>query len=202
MISTEPAPQHVVDALAKLKATSVDNVEQYFDHMVPYDPDDVDPFDPSIPGCSEDWILNRDRTTVVWDGADTLERNEFSNVRQIHRPGYSIQKAVIDWLLTLPEFAGKRFNNLSGRFYYPEGGFMGWHTNSDAPGIRVYLAYASAENASYFRYYDNNTDQVVTDWDGLGWNIRAFDIVDDPNQFYWHCVYAGKPRWSFGFHFV
>ena len=45
---------------------------------------------------------------------------------------------------------------LSGDFYYPPTGFMGWHTNHNSPCDRIYINYASEDKKSFFRYY----------WDG------------------------------------
>ena len=47
-----------------------------------------------------------------------------------------------------------------GQFYYPPTGFMGWHTNVGAPGERFYVTWASEDNKSFFRYYDDENPAV------------------------------------------
>ena len=38
----------------------------------------------------------------------------------------------------------------SGHFWYPPGGYMGWHTNLRKPGWRMYVNYAEEEHRSFF----------------------------------------------------
>ena len=45
----------------------------------------------------------------------------------------------------------------SGHFWYPPGGYMSWHTNAGAPGLRLYLSYAREPGRSFFRYRDPQT---------------------------------------------
>lgn len=86
----------------------------------------------------------------------------------------------------------------SGFYYYPKTGFMSWHTNSDVPCTRVYITFAEEGNKSFFRYYDKDSNQIVTSWDDEGVTIREFQVPDLPNKF-WHCVGSDCDRFSFGF---
>lgn len=86
---------------------------------------------------------------------------------------------------------------LSGHFLYPsKGGYMGWHTNAGAPGIRIYMVYVRETGKSFFRYKNPETGAIVDSYDFEGWNIRMFSI--DPKRPFWHCVYADTERYSFG----
>lgn len=85
---------------------------------------------------------------------------------------------------------------VSGHFYYPKGGFMSWHTNSDKPQKHVYITYVDQPNKSFFRSFGN--DKVITDWDNDILTVRVFDITDI-EPYYWHCVYSDCNRYSFGF---
>lgn len=86
----------------------------------------------------------------------------------------------------------------SGFFVYPANhGFMSWHTNSNAPGKRIYIAYAEQDCKSFFRYYDMHNKQMITSWDAQGINAREFQV--DSQDLLWHCVYAECNRYSFGF---
>ena len=102
--------------------------------------------------------------------------------------------AEIEWLVQ-SAFPKKRVQ-LSGDFYYPPTGFMGWHTNNDQPYDRVYINYASADKKSFFRYLKDG--EVITDYDDKGITIREFDIPKPPDYF-WHCVGSECDRYTFGF---
>lgn len=91
----------------------------------------------------------------------------------------------------------KQFLIQTGKFYYPPGGFMGWHTNSNAEGYRVYMTYCKESNKSFFRYLDG---EIKTDWEQAGWNCRLFEVRKD--KLYWHCVWSDTDRYSFGFRFA
>ena len=84
--------------------------------------------------------------------------------------------------------------SVSGRHVYPAGGHLGWHTNSNSPGNRIYLSYVDKPNKSFFRYVSN--DQEITSYDKKGWNMREFMIGETP---LWHCVYTKTVRLSLGF---
>lgn len=85
----------------------------------------------------------------------------------------------------------------SGDFYYPAKGYMGWHTNSNTPGRRVYLAYSSDSGQNSFSYVSNGN--IVKDYDDSGWTAREFVVGDTPSKLFWHCVDAKIPRISMGF---
>lgn len=84
----------------------------------------------------------------------------------------------------------------SGHFLYPPGGFMGWHTNSDFPSLRVYITYVKETNKSGFKYVNDNGN-IITDLDDNTITIREF-LIDTATPF-WHCVYSDTMRYSFGF---
>jgi hypothetical protein len=85
---------------------------------------------------------------------------------------------------------------VSGHFYYPKGGYMSWHTNSDKPEKHIYITYVDEPNKSFFR--SSVDGKIITDWDSEKLNVRVFDVVDK-EPFYWHCVYSECNRYSFGF---
>lgn len=85
----------------------------------------------------------------------------------------------------------------SGLFWYPANGYCGWHTNSNRLGARIYYAWADRDNESFFRYYDADKDEVVTQWDKKGINVRQFTVSKEKPC--WHCVGSYANRISFGF---
>jgi hypothetical protein len=84
----------------------------------------------------------------------------------------------------------------SGHFWYPPGGYMGWHTNSAHPGWRLYITHAEEPGRSFFRYQDPESGEIVTRMDEA-WDFRIFRI--DPARPLWHAVYSETNRFSFGF---
>jgi len=84
----------------------------------------------------------------------------------------------------------------SGCFYYPKGGFMGWHTNHDTDEDRIYITYAEEDKKSFFRYYKD--ENIITDYDNKGITIRRFSVAGGP-PFFWHCVGSETDRFSFGY---
>ena len=84
----------------------------------------------------------------------------------------------------------------SGRDWYPPNGYMGWHTNANVQGFRLYCSHTPVAQCSYFRYLDPLTNQIETSWDSAGWNFRCFRTDLEP---LWHCVYSQTDRISFGY---
>lgn len=84
----------------------------------------------------------------------------------------------------------------SGHFWYPPGGYMGWHTNSQRPGWRLYVTYADEGGRSFFRYRNPGSGEIVTSKDGR-WSFRLFRV--DRRRPLWHAVYSETHRFSFGY---
>lgn len=126
-------------------------------------------------------IIGRHGDVVVADSKNVIRMPE-----EITSP---VSRVIIDFLHaeTLEP---------AGSVLYPPGGWMGWHTNSDRPGWRVYVSYVRSKDKCFFRWRDGR--DVSTDYDAAGLNIRMFRVgdVSDP---LWHCVYADDWRFSIGF---
>ena len=87
----------------------------------------------------------------------------------------------------------------TGHFWYPNGGYMGWHTNRGLPGWRLYMNHAEEPGKSFIRYRDPETGEIVTSWD-RPWQFRLFRI--DPKRPFWHAIYSETDRYSFGYNIV
>lgn len=85
----------------------------------------------------------------------------------------------------------------SGFYWYPYGGYCGWHTNNNAEGERIYLVWAQDEGKSFFRYQNPETEEIVTSWDKAGWQLKRFTISKEKTL--WHCVGSKTNRISIGF---
>jgi hypothetical protein len=89
----------------------------------------------------------------------------------------------------LPSFPGA--TTVSALNYYPVGGGgLGWHTDSHAPGWRVYLARPLTSTPGLLYAEGRTYDDVP----GLA---RAFHVSGEPCTS-WHAVLAAAPRFSLG----
>lgn len=84
----------------------------------------------------------------------------------------------------------------SGVLWYPKGSAMGWHTNSTAPGWRLYINVADEEGESFFRYKVPGSSEIITLNDAK-WNLRVFRLTDEEPL--WHSVYSNTNRFSLGY---
>ena len=82
-----------------------------------------------------------------------------------------------------------------GAIYYPPESYMGWHTNSNSPGKRVYISWSAESDKNFFRYRTAN--KTTTVFENSGINAREFLITEDP--VFWHCVGCSTHRFSMGF---
>jgi hypothetical protein len=73
---------------------------------------------------------------------------------------------------------------------YPPNGGMDWHTNGDAPGIRIYASWSETGDSGMIWYKDN---RIIIDYDTKGLNIRQFTTPC------WHGVWSKCYRYSIGF---
>ena len=85
---------------------------------------------------------------------------------------------------------------ISGRIWYPVYGYMGWHTNSNNKGYRLYCTFAREGGKSFFRYRDPDSKEIITSMDNEGWNFRIFRISDNH---LWHSVFSETDRFSIGY---
>ena len=86
-------------------------------------------------------------------------------------------------------------SEVTNAIYYSPMSMMFWHTNSNAPGTRIY--YSFSLDKSLFAYRDPDTGEVIEDWDDEGWTARTIDVPKE--GLFWHSVWTSGRRFSFGF---
>ena len=86
----------------------------------------------------------------------------------------------------------------TGNFLYLNSGYMEWHTNYDNIGDRIYITYCLEDNKSFFRYYDYESGNIITDYDNKGVTIRKFTVTGS-EPYFWHSVASKCDRISLGF---
>ena len=155
-------------------------------------------YDPELPTSTIEQRLSEEQLLALQENTDTrfiagddANQIKFGNVRFS-----DLTQTLAHTLNTLLE--PKRLMRLfqSGRNWYPPRGYMGWHTNANVQGFRLYCSHAAVSGASYFRFQDPNTKAIITRWDEAGWNFRCFRTDLEP---LWHCVYSETDRISFGY---
>lgn len=123
-------------------------------------------------------------------------QNNINNAeKSVYKPIELEEKEKINIIKHISNIYPKASITQSGNFFYPENGFMSWHTNQDTPGRRIYLSYVKEANKSIFKYIQNKKEYVSHDFEG--WNMREFNVTK--NSPFWHCVYTDTPRISLGF---
>lgn len=93
----------------------------------------------------------------------------------------------------LLDFFGARNNAL--QMFYPAGGFIGWHTNCNAPGYNIIISCNPGADG-YFVHYDHIKKEYEYYHDKPGWNIKAgyFGSEKEPEKMYWHAAKTNTPR--------
>ena len=86
--------------------------------------------------------------------------------------------------------------------YYPPGGYVGWHTNYDANAYQILFTWSDGKG--YFRYYDQEKDEIVHLPDVKGWQCRHYYFGSDkePENLCWHSAYSGGERITLAYKFV
>ena len=110
-----------------------------------------------------------------------------------------LQKALKTLDNDLLAWSGSRNNAV--KMFYPEGGFMGWHHNANAPGYNILLSW-SEKGTGFFRYQDPITKKIITMNDIPGWSCKVgyYGAWHEEDKIYWHC--AGAPlekRFTLGY---
>ena len=135
----------------------------------------------------EDYVSEKALNSVISENIDIAKQ------KNLHRFSAEISGKLLHFL---KEIYANHFVYVSGHFYYPPTGFMGWHTNYKMPEERVYITYASEEGKSFFRYLEGDT--VITDYDNKGLTVRRF-AVSSERPYFWHCAGSACDRFSFGY---
>ena len=143
--------------------------------------------------------IDRDSLMELYNGKESLDVNNTKNLFHYNDDVASDDnKNDIEKIRNILVDQYKGEVRLSGNFYYPPTGYMGWHTNCGFPCERFYITWASEDKKSFFRYYDYEKDEIITDYDDKGITIRQFNIPDRAPHL-WHCVGSECDRLSIGF---
>jgi len=118
---------------------------------------------------------------------------------QVRKLRKKVDKAISKRVKRLFQDGGRLAVRSSGHFWYPPGGYMGWHTNLKTPGWRMYINYCEESGKSFFRYRDPDSGNIVTTTDKQ-WNFRLFRITSEKPL--WHAIYSDTNRFSIGYKIV
>lgn len=129
------------------------------------------------------------------DGRRALRANENKLIAKFP-PGHP-ERWVLPATATLLArvFPRRRFRP-TNLVWYPAGGWMGWHTNADQPGWRLYINW-SMPLGGRSAFLGLVEGKIVRRNDPGGWSANCFKISAD--RPFWHAVDAATPRLSVGF---
>lgn len=124
-----------------------------------------------IPEVAGDWVAD------IADGVPIVDRN-MPRAKKV-----ALLQRVTSIQQQHPDVAVRAIH------YYPAGGGMGWHTNSQAPGWRVYVPHVMVARPLSGMLTAN---ECVLDRDGFA---NVFEVRGAES---WHAVFAMTERWSLG----
>ncbi|MBA2565730.1 MAG: hypothetical protein H0V09_09950, partial [Gemmatimonadetes bacterium] len=130
---------------------------------------------------------------IVFNAANIADAVRSQEVRSTRE---RVDEAVAERIHSSFQGGGKLTVTSSGHFWYPPGAYMAWHTNSGAPGWRMYVSYAEEPGRSFFRYREPGSGEIVTSRDDR-LNVRLFEIRADRPL--WHAVFSDTHRFSLGY---
>lgn len=151
-------------------------------------------------GAGDDAILSEAKLAqkIQQPVTQANDNQAFREMKLVNNPDLKKRiEAVCDHISQLVSVKRARLVN-TGHALYGACGSMGWHTNEDQPGLRIYCTWAEKANANYFRYRDPDNGEIVTLDEPAGWMVKSFYIPPRPRQL-WHCLYAGSRRIAIGF---
>ena len=118
----------------------------------------------------------------------TLNRPEFFHFRE------PIRKI----LFSITSFIGARNNALTA--FYPQDGYIGWHTNWNASGHNLIFSF-SEKGGGFFKYLDPASQEIVEMIDPAGeWTCKAgyFGSYEEKENHFWHAAESnGSTRLTF-----
>jgi hypothetical protein len=133
------------------------------------------------------------RRQLIGERIDLQVAVDKRNIRLPRGFAAALSKRISDHLVAI---ALVHSATVSGCLLYPPAGWMGWHTNSDRVGWRLYVNYTTTGGCSFFRW--SQKGEIRTDYDSAGFNFRIFRIGSQ-SELLWHCIYADDWRFSLGF---
>lgn len=119
------------------------------------------------------------------------------NIFRCRKKDDKLDNIIQSILNKLEKHFKQRGIHLRGIYSYPPGGVCNWHTNSNGVGKRIYFTWAEEDNKSFFKYFDNETNQIITRYDKKGWFINEFEIPT--KGLLWHYIGCDTYLKSIGF---
>lgn len=113
---------------------------------------------------------------------------------------FEFREPISDMMFRVTEFIGARNNALTA--FYPEDGYIGWHTNWNASGHNLVFSF-SEKGGGFFKYFDLETNKTVVLPDTKGeWTCKAgyFGNYKDKENHFWHAAESnGSTRLTFAY---
>lgn len=156
------------------------------------DSDVIEIVDPLVQG----WLRDIDATRDIVISRSMFERLSIPRIEMLHPTSRTWQPSGLRNTTEGSVVAGllggeHRATNALGK-----GNVLPWHTNSDAPGERLYLIYNETAG-SVFRWLDPETGKIEQQEEPEGWTARRFTIPETGSL--WHSIWSAGKRISVGY---
>lgn len=113
---------------------------------------------------------------------------------------FDFRDRIREMMFEVTGFIGARNNALTA--FYPEDGYIGWHTNWNASGHNLVFSF-SENGGGFFKYLDLKTNEIVVMPDTKGeWTCKAgyFGNYWDKENHFWHAAESnGSTRLTFAY---
>lgn len=139
---------------------------------------------------------HKEKTSNVNEGKSNLKEFMEAKIPNLNRETAGLRTSYIldsPLLQNVKELLGA--SEITNNIMYPKNSIMGWHTNSETPGQRIYINFS--KTPGIFRYKHPDTGEIIDDYDNELWTGRKFII--DPDRLLWHTIWAPEKRFAFGF---
>jgi len=113
---------------------------------------------------------------------------------------FEFREPIRDMMFQVTAFIGARHNALTA--FYPEDGYIGWHTNWNAFGYNLIFSF-SENGTGLFKYFDKKTKEIVELYDEKAvWTCKAgyFGSYEEKENHFWHAAESnGSRRLTFAY---
>ena len=169
------------------------NIEKHFSNLS----DLCLPYDTSLEKekyISDEWLFEQILNGSVHGHPTSSDAVEVTDL------DYDLKNELLDEIISLCSNVGGRSRAVSS--FYPENGYMGWHTNWNAPGLGILFSWSKAGDGC-FKSYNDKTKNFEIYQDEVGWNVKGVYMRDKQQGLNlgnsWHCVDTNCERFSVGF---
>lgn len=157
--------------------------------------------EPNFDCVSEDYLnrlIEKDKKHIGFP--EEMRGLELKDEALTNPEFFDFREPLREMMFGVTEFVGARNNALTA--FYPEDGYIGWHTNWNASGNNLIFTF-SENGGGFFKYLDPETKEIVVLPDIKGeWTCKAgyFGNYKEKDKHFWHAAESnGSTRLTFAY---